>query len=332
MFRKVVCPLLTVYLFCLALSSCSSKNVYALTVDDAEVPPEVYAYYLDKVYARPASFGLGISPARDKLHEKAAQLCAEYVAVNSLFSQLGMSLGFEDKIAVSQAVNSRWRLFSHHYESIGVSKQTLTKIEGSAAAEKALFLEFYDTGGLKAVGEEEARAYYEQNYTAFRAINGYLTKTGEDGGAIPLTDTEKNALKSKFNAMAVDVTDGESFESVGLEFAAEQSYSQGSSGTTVIKKGDNSYPEGFYDAVAALKTGFPTVLEFDDYLFLVVREEPFGNEEATYNEYRAECLKALKGDEFDADIAKHASAYPVTENDRVIRRVSKQVLGPETSR
>ncbi len=332
MLRKVVCPLLTVCLFCLALSSCSSKNAYALTVEGAEVPPEVYAYYLDKVHSKPAAYGLVLSPAEGKLHEKAAQLCAEYVAVNSLFSQLGMNLGFEDKISVSQAVNSRWRLFSHHYETIGVSKQTLAKIEGCAAAEKALFLKFYDTGGLKAVGEEEARAYYEQNYIAFRAINGYLTKTDEDGKTVPLTDTEKNALKSRFDAMAVDVADGKSFESVGLEFAAEQSYSQGRSGTTVIKKGDNSYPEGFYDAVAALKTGFPTVLEFDGYLFLVVREEPFGNEEATYNEYRAECLKALKGDEFDEDIAKHASAYPVTENDRVIRQVSKKVLGPETSR
>ena len=54
--------------------------------------------------------------------------------------------------------------FGKYYKSIGVSKQTLTKIEENQAFSEAILLATYDTKGTNPVSEDEIKAYFSDNY------------------------------------------------------------------------------------------------------------------------------------------------------------------------
>lgn len=94
-----------------------------------------------------------------------------------------------------------------------------------------------------------------------------------------------------------------------------------------IKKGTDSYPEGFFEKVQQLSVGSNTVLIMDNYIFLILRENPSEDEaKQYYDRYRDDCLKSLRGDEFKTIVEGYASELSVERNDRVINKAVKEVL------
>ncbi len=322
--KKILCILLA---FCLVplLPSCSGGNAYALNIAGSELTQGVYAYFLDLVVSKPEVYGLASSVGEAELKAEAAELCKNYVAVNSTLKELNLLLADEEKAYISTNVNNLWRLYSEYYSAIGVTKQTLTKIETSNAAKECILLYYYDTSGTKAVSENDLRTYFSENYISFRAINGYLTKTAEDGSTVDFTPEEISALKSKLLSLTVRIADGESFEDVSKRFASEQGISSGKTDATIIKKDNNSYPSGFFDEVSKQSPDVPTVIMLDKYIFLVVRGDIFITDEE-YANHRIDCLKDLKGGELDQTIASIAAEYPIKNNDRVINRLYKTIV------
>lgn len=227
-----------VLVICLAVlpCACAKTPAYALDVAGAEISQEVYACFMDNVVLNPEKFGLSATPDEKAVKAKTEALCKEYVAVNTILNDLGAPLGDAEKAAVASAVIGLWNLFSTHYESLGITKQTLTKIETNKAAKDTLLLYYYDKDGSRAVGEDETRAYFNENYISFRSINGYLTKTDENGNTVKLTDEKAQALTSKLQSLAVQIADGKSFEDASKEFAENQGITAGSTGFKLLEK------------------------------------------------------------------------------------------------
>ena len=69
--------------------------------------------------------------SQQEISDAALSDVAAYVAVNSEFKNRALSLSSEDKNEISQNVNNYWHVFSVYYNTIGVSKQDLQKIEES---------------------------------------------------------------------------------------------------------------------------------------------------------------------------------------------------------
>lgn len=316
-----------VLVICLAVlpCACAKNRTYALDVAGAEISQEVYACFMDTVVLNPEKFGLSATPDEKAVKAKTEALCKDYVAVNTIINDLGIPLGDAEKAAVASTVIGLWKLFSTHYESLGITKQTLTKIETNKAAKDTLLLYYYDKDGSRAVGEDEIRAYFSENYISFRSINGYLTKTDESGNTVKLTDEEAQALMSKLQSLAVGIGDGESFEDASKEFAEKQGITAGSTGFKLLEKKDNSYPSGFFEQVAQLTTGEPGIIAIDNYLFLVIKREVSLSEEDYFNS-RKECLKALRGAELEQMIADATADYEVTSNEKVTTRIYEKII------
>jgi len=310
-------------IFMLALAAfggCAAVSETALTVQDVALDRQIFMYFFDTVRANPEQFALFAASPRKFFAQQAQPLCAEYVAVNTLFAAQGKTLNVQEKAALSARVNDLWRVFGAHYESIGVSKQALMRTQTSAFYRNRLFFDLYDKGGERAVAEKDLQNYFEQNYLVFRVIPGYFTKPDENGTDVPMTDSEKSNLRGKFAQMAQDLREEKSIEEVNDGYV-------GNSDTvvplTVLKKGGKAYSEAFYNDVAKLNADTPTVLEYpqENYIFLVVREKVDFKSSEQYLANRESCLKDMKTAEFDAELKAQAEQYRLEPNQAVIDQI-----------
>ncbi len=96
----------------------------------------------------------------------------------------------------------------------------------------------------------------------------------------------------------------------------------------VYKKGTDSYPEGFFEKVQQLSVGSNTVLIMDNYIFLILRENPRRTRRSNTTTATATTAskKSLRGDEFKTIVEGYASELSVERNDRVINKAVKEVL------
>ncbi len=248
------------------------------------------------------------------LYDRAEELCAEYVAVNSLFRTYNCSLTTAEKSEVSIAVNDQWRLYGRYYESIGVSKQTFYKIQLSTAYRDAILNALYGEGGATPVAEEQLRQYYEAHYIVFRAISGYYTSVDEEGRSVPMGEEERAATDSAFNNMAERINDGtdintaynDYLESIGDTEADE------SVAVRIANADSQGYPEGFFEAVHALEQDTATVIRLGDYIYVIVRLDPYTEDNSYYQANRSDVLRGLKAADFDTLVRDCAQAYDVT--------------------
>lgn len=264
------------------------------------------------------------------LYDRAKELCAEYVAVNSLFRAYNCSLTSAEKSDVSVTTNDLWRLYGRYYESIGVSKQTFYKIQLSTAYRDAILDVLYGEGGITPVSEEELRQYYEAHYIVFRAISGYYTSVDEDGNSVPMDETERAATDSAFNNMADRINGGTDINTAYNDYLASIGDTQSDEAVTVriASTGSQGYPEGFFDTVHALEQDTATVVRLGDYIYVIVRLDPYTEDSSYYQANKADILRELKAADFDALVREHAQSYDVTVKDSAqqscLRKIEKK--------
>ena len=143
---KRLTALLLAMIMIISACGCTQSKKTVLDISGAEIDNEIFAYYLDKVISRPADYGLSEKPKKDEAKAAATEECKEYVAVNTMFKNLKLSLSVSEKVGVSETVNNLWVRLKNHYKEIGVSRQTLTKIYTTQAYSDAIFNSVYDKG------------------------------------------------------------------------------------------------------------------------------------------------------------------------------------------
>ncbi len=111
-----------------SLAACSPADKTAVNISGAEIDYETFLYFLDTVKSSPEKYGLDKKADSSKLADAAVELCKEYVAVNTWLNDAGLTLSSSEKSAASENLNNVWRVFSHYYEELGLSKQSLMKI------------------------------------------------------------------------------------------------------------------------------------------------------------------------------------------------------------
>lgn len=280
---------------------CACGRGAKVSVNGTKIDEGVYRYFLDNAKTENPD---GTEPEQQSL---ACAAVSEYVAVNSEFANRGLRLTAAEKNAVSQTVNNYWHLFSAYYESIGVSKQSLLKIEESKKCRDALLVYYYGETGDAPVSEDTLKTYFYENYIAFKTITGFLTTVNANGEATALSDAEKETLLRNFSGYASTINEGSSIDDVG---AALENINI-STDTIVISKTDTGYPAGFFDRVYAIEANHADSFSLGDYAFVVQREDITDADRDLFSSYRISCLKMLKGADFDAVLAQWMQAYPV---------------------
>lgn len=281
------------------LSSCSieREDPAALTLNGKEIKNDVFTYFIDKAMTE-----LGVNADENAVLTKATQLTETYFKTNSLAVKCGVSLSTAQKASVSEKVNAYWGIYGDYYTSIGVTKETLTKIFTSEAYRNQLLVHYYGEGGEEEIGVATMYAYFKMNYIVFQAINGYFTYLDDNGNTVIRTPNEIEEIILKFQNMASLINSKEKTMEEAADFLATSGYSS-SVVTLVLGKNDTSYPEGFFDKVQSTKARIASVIGTNEYIFIVLRGDAGVNSEY-YKEKKEEILTALVGDKIDVKIDK----------------------------
>lgn len=298
-------------------SSCDLPTGKVITVGSVEVDKEIYTYYLDSAVA--SSEGV---PESTTVMKEAAENCVRYIAVNTVFSEMGLSLSDTKKNDVSQTVNDLWRLYGNYYEKIGVSKQTLTKVYESKAYENAIFLAYYDTDGITPVPEETVEKYFSDNYAIIKSINGYLTDLDENGNTVPMDAQNRQKTTAAFQSLVEKINGGALIDDVYSDYISQEGAAVQ---PVVINKDSSLYPDGFFDAAKAIEDNKAAVIVLGDYIFAVQRLASDSDSNLYYQLNRENCLLNLKGAEFEKMVSQWAGKYSFEVNQRAAKACYKKV-------
>ena len=301
----------------LSLCSCSAKKETALIISGAEINSEIFTYYVDKVIQRPADYGLPEKPSKKEIKEAAINQCKEYVAANTEFLNIGLSLSAADKLKVSDNVNNFWVRFNKHYEEIGISKQTLTKILTAEAYRDAIFTATYDRGVSNKAAEQELTDYFYSNYVSFRTVCAYFTSAD---GITEMTQLEKNELTEKFRKLATE-SGAELQKFTDAVTAAGYTLSD----SILLKKGSDGYPEGFFEKVYEQGDGTVQIIIESDCIFAVWKENLKEKGESVYSSYRSTCISDLYSADAQKKTDELVATMEVDEKRAVDRIVNKMV-------
>ena len=280
---KRVTGLLLVFaiVFCL-FASCAKKEE-TVSIGKVTVGRGIYEYFLTEAEK--------IQP--DSPEETAQTLALKYVAVNTKFNELKLSLTAPQKAAASQKANNYWHLFSGYYTERGISKNDVYSVALGDENLKAVIRSIYDTDGTNPMPEKMVKQYFSDNYVAFKAIIELLQTTDENGNVIDLPDEKLKSVTKQFNQMKKSLDKGTSFEKVntayqskGLENEAEDTQAM------LLSKTSKAFPSGTFDEIVKIQRNKAGVFTAGKYIFLVQRVGEF-SDKSFYADNRDDCLIAL---------------------------------------
>ncbi len=305
-----------------AFAGCGSRKVTVLTVGEAQVDNEIFSYFFDKAYSAVEAQG-GDLLDRAAITEAAINRCGEYVSSITLFEQMNLILSADEKLAISKSAEEEWHLYGDYYESAGITKQTVAKIKRVDAMRTALLLYYFGEGSEYEVSEEEIEYYFDQTYVQFQAINGYLTTTNEQGETIRLTEKEAEALRADFEAKKQKLESGVTVAELNAGVEIDPTFVDVSSG---------AYPKGFLEQVAKLENDKPAIIEVEDYIFLVIRQDAKEGEENYYKSYRTEYIEALRGEMLTDMLVATMEDYEVIRSEKQIEKAADDLVDTRNER
>lgn len=285
MTKKIISSLLALLTVILLFGGCAKKT--EVKINGTNIDNEVTAYF----------------KATAQEGEDVNALIARYVAINSEFNNRSLTVPANMRPSLSDDVNSIWNLFGTYYEGLGISKETIYKIELSKVYETLLLEERYGENGVSPVSEDDLKEYFRGNYASIRFVTGYMFEVTENG-TTEMTEKQKDELKQSFNAAADAVNDGTSIEeAVGLLNSAEIH------NTVVNSKGNDNFPDGFWDEIKKIEVNKAAVINLGSYIFLVQKVDSEKGDYECYSEYKSDCLYQMKGEEFDKIIDAWTKQY-----------------------
>ncbi len=311
-----------VFIICIVIGmfgGCTQKPKTVMEISGARVSEEIFTYYLDRIVAAPENYDLTEKSSEKEFTDEATYQCKKYVAANTLFARYKLTLTPAEKTEVAQTVNNLWIRYGNHYDKIGVSRSTLTKIQTANAYEDKLFAYLFDKGTDSEEGEKELKDYFYSNYVLYRAICGYFTATDLTGAEIPMNEAQRAELVASFNAMKNQINSGATLDSVA------ESAGLNAASATLLKSTDTGYPEGFFATTSAIEAGKCDIIEYNDTIFLIYKEDLKQFESAYYVNYRSTCLKDLYYENLRQSFDTEISGYTADINKSVLNAITDKI-------
>lgn len=287
--KKIISLLLATLTLALMLAACSGPA--KVKINGVKIDNEIYTYFENTLP----------KDENDEVSEDAIKnAISRYVTINSEFTNRGLSIDSDVKGALSKSVNNLWHLYGNYYNKIGVSKQTLYKIELSKEYEATLLADYYSN-----VSEDEIKAYFKENYIGIRFVIGYLFNVDENGTSIAMSDEQKKSVTESYNSVVTLINEGTLIE----EAIASLGENAEMHNALINAFSDGTFPTGFFNEVKKIDTDKTAVITIDDYIFLVQRIDVFDKTYGYYENNRTACLEAMKGEEFSKVIDNWSKNY-----------------------
>lgn len=287
--KKFISLLLAILTLTLVLTSCSGPA--KVKVNGVKIDNEIYTYF-ENTLEKDENGEVSKDAIKNAI--------SRYVTINSEFTNRGLSIDSEVKGALSTSVNNLWHLYGSYYNEIGISKQTLYKIELSKEYEATLLADY-----CKNVSEDEIKAYFKENYMAIRFVTGYLFNVDDTGTSVAMTDEQKKSVIASYNSVVELINAGTLIEEAVVSLSENTEVHS----TLINAFSDGTFPQGFFAEVKKIEVGKTATITIDDYIFLVQRIDVFDKTYGYYEGNRTTCLKAMKGDEFSKVIDNWSKNY-----------------------
>ena len=301
---KKVLLLLLVFTFCVSFTACSktiAEEKSALTVGDANVSAGVFAYYLDAQI----KIASGESPSKSDAIKAAEASCANYVKINTEFQKRKLSLNSAEKATVAANVEEIWNFYGGYYESIGVSKETLTKIKTSEQYNEKLISSVFGAGGESEISEDAMKTYFNDNYVFFKFITAEFSSDEEANKTVKDTLTE---LAGTIGTEDEETGETITMDDVNASFAEKTGGTASALETTAMKSDSTDFPSGFFSDVKAMDNGAQKILTYSDNIFLVEKVDGSGS----FSDYKSAILDLLTNSDYDSLMKKNYSNIKVT--------------------
>ena len=287
--KKFISLFLTIITLALMLTSCSGPA--KIKVNGVKIDNEIYTYF-ENTLPKDKNGEVSVDSIESAI--------SRYVAVNSEFNNRGLSLDSDLKGVLSTNVNNLWHLYGSYYNEIGVSKQTIYKIELSKEYESALLADYYSN-----ISEDEIKSYFKENYIGIRFVTGYLFNVDENGTSVPMKAEQKKSIIDSYNSVVAIINEGTLIEEAIVSLGEDTEMHS----TLINAFSDSTFPEGFFAEVKKIETGKTATITISDYIFLVQRIDVFDKTYSYYENNRTACLEAMKGEEFSKVIDNWSKNY-----------------------
>lgn len=169
------------------------------------------------------------------LKDTAVEELKKYAAVESLFTEYGLSLSAEDTASINDYIKTldndlgyyaqyygiEESTFGEHYENMGISKSSLRSLSENNYKSSYVFLHNYDTDGLDPVPDDEISDYATENY----AVVKYLKVDFTDYQGISLKEeSDISAVRSLAQSWADRYNSGEEWTQIQYEYDLRQAW------------------------------------------------------------------------------------------------------------
>lgn len=337
----------------LSFTACGKDTTWGAEIDGLTLRAGMLIYFQSEALSEAQAFmqegdenvldiTIENQPARDWINAKAVEKMQEYAAVESKYSELGLSFEDKEEERVSIVVDQWWEYIGTYYEELGVSKQSYLDVGLNGEKRAAVFDYYYGEGGERAVAEEEIISYLNENYARIKYIE------------MPLKDGEENLLKSEGKAEIMKMAKGyidrlsassATFEEIAEEYndyyaslsaSAEENGEENIDDDTDEETGGE---EADYGTVISKESSFPsakaveeafklsggaggtsyTVVEEDEVYYLVAKLDLFADPDYLENN-RSSVLHSLKDEEFEETISGWTSSQSVNVNQDAVKR------------
>lgn len=302
--------------------SCGKDGDYPYTSDGQVVTSGLYNYYADTVRLNPEDYG---AAAEDTVSIRNAvrQCCSEYLAAIQLMENEGITLDSEFKRLAAENTENIWGIFSEYYESIGVTKQDITKVQTHESRLLQLLDHFYGANGKNPVSDDDMKEEFVDMYVGFKAIEGSLTKTNDKGEVVPLTEKETKEIESLFSSMAskinsdtatIDELNEEYNETLGIIVTSPLS-------TQLMKDGDPMYGDKFFSQVEEITHGRAKVVKSGSSIYVIERQTIATDDEDAFMMYRSEVLQSMKMPTIEKKITNLIKKMTITEDEKLVDKL-----------
>lgn len=307
----------------LSFSACSSRrDDTVITINDgaATVSSDVFSYYLK------TSMTDNKDMTDSEYLDIATNECIKYVAVNTKFKQLNMTLTPAQKADISKQTNTLWRQYGGYYSALGITKETFYKIKTAEEYREAVRFRLFDTGGETPVSEDSIKSVFNSEYCGFRFVCDYLYNTDENGENIKKSQSEIDEIYNNYLSAASEINNsGANLEEAYARFASDEAYNSLSLDTVLIGR-DSGFPDGFFDTVQNAEYNKAVVIITDDYLYLLIREDILSADYDFYTQYRDKCLVEATENPLSDAVAEWAKEYNAVRQINTAKKCLKKVL------
>ncbi len=364
---KRLLTLMLIAVMALSLAGCADTT-WVMKANDTVIDPGIYIYYqtqgyVDAVYQLANQdenyyyyYLYGYSLLEDTLDDKpvsehvdqyAMDMCRQYVVVDTLFNELGLTFSEDELAIIDNEVRQIWAKSQDYLETIGVSKSSIEKVTASKYKEEKVFDAYYEIGGIKGTTEELINSYVEDEYARVKFIKLDFADSAEDA----IDAARKEEMLALANSYMERANNGEDFDTLIDEYEAtlpkdeedveveEESEYEDEETAALAEKYRNEYvfslesttpsPKFVKYVFSSCKVGEITIVQ-DDISFFVVQRLSVLEREDIMTSGRDFIIEEIYDSDYTALINTTLSGYTITVNDKAIKRYTAEnaVFGP----